>query len=514
MLSKATRRVIDERLAQERGRIDKDAPLRVALAYPSPYAVGMSSLGYQRIYRAIQAIEGAAAERIFLDDGADRPNARLDRPVSYESLRPLDDFSIVAFSVAYENELVGLVRMLDAANIPLFSEARDESAPFVLIGGPLTFSNPLPISPFADAIVMGEAEGIVEWAIETLASEPSRAKRLEALARHPHVFVPAHHGTRMPGIAACDAALLPAFSAIRTPQAELSDMFLIEPERGCSRGCTYCVMRRSTNGGMRLVPQAALLEAIPSDVRRVGLVGAAVSDHPRIVEIVRALAERGCAVGLSSLRPDRLKDEFVEALKLGGYKTLTTALDGASERLRDLIERRGREPHYVQAAERARKYGIEKLKLYLMVGLPGETDEDIDECARFVSELSRIIPVTLGIAPFCSKRNTPLDRTPFAGIARVERRLDRLRRGLKGRAQVRATSARWAWIEYVLAQGGVAEGVAAANAVRAGARFSDFRRAFEELGHRPDGSGYSASSTPLAPERLRRRLAVVTPGAS
>ena len=303
MLSQAARRVIDQRLSEERGRIDKDAPLRIALAYPSPYAVGMSSLGYQRVYRAIQAMPGVAAERVFLEDGSDGPGARLARPVSYESLRPLDDFPIVAFSVAYENELVGLVRMLDAANIPLYAESRDESVPIVLIGGPLTFSNPLPIAPFADAIVMGEAEGIVEWVIDTLASETSRAKKLAALARHPHVFVPLHHGTELPGIAACDASLLPAFSAIRTPQAELSDMFLIEPERGCSRGCTYCVMRRSTNGGMRLVPQAALLEAIPAGERRVGLVGAAVSDHPRIVEIVRALAERGCSVGLSVSGP-------------------------------------------------------------------------------------------------------------------------------------------------------------------------------------------------------------------
>src|SRR5690606_34748873 len=155
---------------------------------------------------------------------------------------------------------------------------------------------------------------------------------------------------------------------------------LIEAERGCSRGCTYCVMRRSTNGGMRIVPKEVVLEAIPRDASRVGLVGAAVSDHPKIVEIVSALADRGCHVGLSSLRPDRLKDEFVAALKRAGYRTLTTALDGPSERMRGIIERRGREPHYVAAAERARKHGMDRLKLYLMVGLPGEADEDIDEC--------------------------------------------------------------------------------------------------------------------------------------
>jgi radical SAM superfamily enzyme YgiQ (UPF0313 family) len=280
-------------------------------------------------------------------------------------------------------------------------------------------------------------------------------------------------------------------------------MFLIEAERGCSRGCTYCVMRRSTNGGMRLVQKETILERIPPDARKVGLVGAAVSDHPRIVEIVRALAERGLEVGLSSLRPDRLKDEFVEALKLAGYKTLTTALDGPSERMRDLIERRGREPHYQQAAERARKYGMDCLKLYLMVGLPGETDEDIDECVRFVSELSKIVPIALGVAPFCSKRNTPLDRMPYAGVRTVEARLSRLRGGLKGRADVRPTSARWAWVEWVLAQGGRDEGIAVSRAVRSGGTFADYRRAFRELGHTPDGAGYASVTTPLAPERLR-----------
>jgi len=286
-------------------------------------------------------------------------------------------------------------------------------------------------------------------------------------------------------------------------------MFLIEPERGCSRGCTYCVMRRSTNGGMRLVPKEVVLERIPKDARRVGLVGAAVSDHPRIVDILRALAERGAEVGISSLRPDRLKDEFVEALHAVGYRTLTTALDGASERLRDLIERRGREEHYVAAAERAKKHGMDRMKLYLMIGLPGETDADIDECARFVSELSRILPVALGVAPFCSKKNTPLDRMPFAGMRTVESRMDRLRSGLKGRADVRAMSARWAWIEWVLAQGGAAEGAALAKATRAGGRFADFRKAFGELGQTPDGQGYEALSMPLAPERAKlKRLAI------
>lgn len=502
-ISEHTRRLVRERLADEVGRIDKEAPHRVALAYPSPYRVAMSSLGYQRIYRAIQELPGFAAERVFLPDEGDRPGARIERPVSYETLRELGEFPIVAVSVAYEIELAGLVRMLEASGIPAFSSERDETSPFLLAGGPLTFSNPLPLSPFVDAIVMGEGEGLVERCLELVVASRTRRDALEALAKLEHVFVPALHGDALPRPSTADDELLPAHSVIRTPNTELSNMFLIEPERGCSRGCTYCVMRRSTNGGMRLVPKEVVLERIPSDARRVGLVGAAVSDHPRIVEILRALAERGTEVGISSLRPDRLKDEFVEALQRVGYRTLTTALDGASERLRDLIERRGREEHYVAAAERAKKHGMDRMKLYLMIGLPGETDTDIDECARFVGELSRILPIALGVAPFCSKKNTPLDRMPFAGLRVVDARLDRLRRGLQGRADVRSTSARWAWIEWVLAQGSAPEGAALAKATRAGGRFADFKKAFAELGHEPDGQGYDSVTMPLAPERAK-----------
>jgi hypothetical protein len=122
-----------------------------------------------------------------------------------------------------------------------------------------------------------------------------------------------------------------------------------------------------------------------------------------------------------------------------------------------------------------------------------------------VSELSRVVPIALGVAPFCSKRKTPLDRMPFAGVHTVDARLERLRRGLAGRADVRPTSARWAWVEWVLAQGGEAEGRALFAAVRAGGRFADYRRAFGDLGHEPNGAGYREVATPLAPERLSRR---------
>lgn len=473
---------IRARVRDEVGTCVKDAPDKVALVYPSPYHVGMSSLGFQTIYREINEHPGRAAERAFLPDDVDA-HVRARLPLStYESLRPVGDFPVIGMSVAFELELAGVVRCLELAGLPVLAKERDDRHPFVLMGGPLTFSNPLPLSPFADAILIGEADETVNQALDVIFSLGTRKERLQKLADTiPSCFVPELHGDALPLGAKCDDARLPAHAVIRTPHTELRNMFLIEAERGCSRGCAYCVMRRSTNGGMRIVPMPTILAKIPEDAQKIGLVGAAVSDHPKICDLIETLADQGREVSLSSLRPDRLNDRFVAALRKAGHTALTTASDGASQRLRDTINRKTREKHLHEVARLAREHGMKRLKLYMMVGLPGELDEDIDELVNFGLEISRTIPLSLGIAPFVSKRNTPLDGLPFAGMDVVEARLARLRKGVKGRVDVRATSARWAWVEYVLAQGGAAEGLAVYEAVKAGGKFADYKRAFAAL---------------------------------
>jgi radical SAM superfamily enzyme YgiQ (UPF0313 family) len=469
-------------LDQEEGTLYKDAPEAVALVYPSPYRVGMSSLGFQTIYRRLNAAPARAAHRAFLPDDVEAFRGSRIPLFTFEGSRPVSSYRVVAFSVAYELEIAGLIDCLELSDIPVLAEDRDERHPFVIAGGPLTFSNPLPLAPFVDVVLMGEAEESVNVALDVLFAGGSRADALATLARAvPSAFVPSIHGDAMPPVEKTDDAELPARSQIVTPNTELRDMFLIEPERGCHRGCTYCVMRRSTNGGMRLVDKDTVLSLIPDNVKRVGLVGAATTDHPQITEIVEAIVATGRGVGLSSLRADRLNDRFVAALKSGGHRVLTTASDGASQRLRDFIQRKNRTEVLVRAAEIARRQGMKRMKLYMMVGIPTETDDDIDELIAFSIELSKIIPLSLGIAPFVAKRNTPLDGTEFAGIDVVEARLARLRRGLKGRVEMRPTSARWAWIEYVVAQGGADVGRAIYEAKTNGARYRDYKRAFDAL---------------------------------
>jgi radical SAM superfamily enzyme YgiQ (UPF0313 family) len=469
------------RMREEIGAVDKEAPETIALVYPSPYRVAMSSLGYQTIYRSINATEGRAAHRAFLPDDLEAWRQSRTPLVTYEKLRPVSDYPVIAFSVAYEAEVAGLIQSLELAGVPPLAEERTDQHPFILAGGPLTFSNPLPLAPFVDALVMGEADQSVHAVLDVFFGSDSKAGATRALSGCPHVFVPSVHGDILPPIDKTESTALPAFSQIITPQTELRNMFLIEPERGCHRGCTYCVMRRSTNDGMRIVKKERILSLIPDHAKRVGLVGAATTDHPQITDVVNALVDSGREVGLSSLRADRLNDDLVAALRRGGHRILTTASDGASQRMRDIIQRKTSEEQLRQAAKLARRHGMKRLKLYIMVGLPDETDDDIDELIEFSTELSSLIPLSLGVAPFVAKRNTPLDGAPFAGMPLVEARLRRLRRGVRGRVDVRATSARWAWVEYVLAQGGRAEGLAVLEAVHAGGGFSDWKRAFNAL---------------------------------
>lgn len=476
-----------ELLAAERGTLFKEAETRIALVYPSPYRAAMSSLGYQQIYRTLHAMPGVAADRAMLPETEGR----------FETLEqgaPVGSYPMLAYSVAYELEIAGVVETLERASIPPLRDQRNNRHPLIIAGGPLTFSNPAPLAPFCDVIVVGEGEELIVELV-TLAREAGfeREKLWDLLGGRPGYYLPHIHGETVPKVAAVDDALLPARSVIATPHTELADMFMTEAARGCSRGCTYCVMRRSTNNGMRIVPRETIIAGIPEGIGKVGLVGAAVTDHPDIAAIVRDVVDGGRQVGISSLRADKLTDELVGLLARGGYRTLTVAADGASERMRRVVERSTQAKHLIRSAELARMHGLKTLKVYMMLGVPSETDADVDELVQLSKELAAIHPrVAYGLAPFVAKRNTPLDGTEFAGIDLVDKRLTRLRKGLTaaglgGKVEVRATSARWAWVEYMLAQGESVAGLALMDAHHAGGSFAAYKKAFETHNVLPTG---------------------------
>lgn len=488
---------IARRMGQERGNVFALGGPRVAMLYPSPYRAGMSSLGFQWILQILRQA-GFSAERAFLpDDANDAVGTKSKGLVTYETRTPLSNFDVVAVSLAYELELAGLVKALELAGIPPLRRDRRPSDPLILLGGPLTFSNPLPAAPYVDAMLLGEAEDVVVEAVHLLHDVHHGSNRCDALAqlaRLEGAYVPELHGTCLPAVAKASDNLLPARGPILAPEAELSDMFMIEGERGCHRQCTFCVMRRSTNGGMRLVTPDRVLGFIPDEAKRVGLVGAAISDHPKLVDILANIVGSGRQVGVSSLRADRIarRPEIARLLREGGYTTLTVASDAASKRLRRTIAKGTTEAHLLEVAKLAHEHKYRLVKVYMMVGVPDETEADLDELIAFTAEMASIHPVALGVAPFVAKRNTPLDGAPYAGIKKVEAHLKRIQVGLrkatKGRAELRPTSARWAWVEYMLAQGGPEHGEAVMRAVHSGGRFADWKRellAVDEATMRP-----------------------------
>ncbi|MCA9651624.1 MAG: radical SAM protein [Myxococcales bacterium] len=484
----SSRALIEARLSHERGTLGLDGTAPVCMVYPSPYRVGMSSLGFQTLYRLLN-LHGPGAHRAFLPDGWEPAALPWPQPrvpiLSYEGRRPVSAYPVLAMSVAYELEIAGVIRLLEGAGIPVLACERGPRDPVVVAGGPLTNSNPSVLLPFVDVLIAGEGEELLPQAVDRLLSAGSREAGIEAAGSLPHTI----RGEVVPGLleplptmATVAREHLPAFSAITTPHTELRDMFLVEPERGCSRRCTFCVMRGATTGGMRLLDVETPLSLVPEHAKRVGLVGAAVTDHPRLAELVARVVQTGRGIGISSLRADRLSPELLDQLARGGYRQITVASDGISERMRTVLHRKIHADDLRRAARLVAEHGgYRGLKLYQMIGAPTETDDDVDELVELSRELSGIVPLTLTISTFVAKRNTPLDRQPFVGVKAADARLRRLRRGLQGRVDLRPQSPRWAHVEYLLAQRGPEAGRAALRAVHAGGRYRDWVQAFESL---------------------------------
>lgn len=444
-----------QRLDAELGTIYREGSLRVALVYPSPYRLGMSSLGFQTIYRLLNDRPDTVCERSFLPDDPEQYRRTRTPLFTYESQRPVGDSDVIAFSVAYETEVIGLLDCFELSGIPLWAHERtDQQWPLVIIGGPLTFSNPLPVSPFADVVVMGEGEELIGHILSWYKDSDNRQNFLRDVALLPGVYVPSIHGEQLRGVAQSNDDFLPAYSPIITADTELSNMHLVENARGCHRGCTFCVMRRSTNQGMRAIAPERVLATIPDHATRVGLVGAATTDHPKILDIMRSIVDSGREVSLSSLRADRLNDEFMGLLARGGARTLTVASDGSSERMRKIAQKHIKDKHLIHAAELVKRHKFKQLKLYMVIAYPEETMDDIEEMITFVTELSKICSVALGMSPLVAKKNTPLDGVPFEDQKSLEAKIKRVHKALGRRVDIRATSVRWSWIEYQLAQGG------------------------------------------------------------
>ncbi|GGJ84697.1 B12-binding domain-containing radical SAM protein [Deinococcus aquiradiocola] len=473
------RKTIKPLLDDEIGTIHKQAPARVTLAFPNRYSVGMASLGYQVIYRLFNNVDGVACERTFLPDDPDAFEGTGEALPTVESGRDAGDCQLFAMSVSFELDLTNIIRTLDLAGIHPLREKRDDSDAIVMIGGPLTSSNPYPLTPFADVIAIGDGEQIVPVLAEALRDATSREDFYDLVDGMPGIFLPARH-SHEPQWATAPKELLPAYSQIVTPHSELSNMFLVEAQRGCPRPCTFC-LARTMYGPNRNNQGQELLDTIPDWVTKVGLVGAALSDFPHTKFVGRTLTDRGIKLGVSSIRADTVDAELAEILKAGGLRTFTVASDAPSERLRQWLKKGITTEDLLKTAQISRDLGFKGLKVYMMIGLGPENDDDITELISFTKELAKVNRIALGISPFVPKRHTPHFQDSFAGVKTIENRLKRIQKELRTTAELRNVSAKWAWVENVIARGGADVGMAA-YAIYRNESIGAWKKALDDVG--------------------------------
>jgi radical SAM superfamily enzyme YgiQ (UPF0313 family) len=451
---------IRARLSHETGTIIKDwgGKLPIALIYPNSYYLGMSNLGIQAIYRFINDRPDAVCERSFYEESN-------DMPLAMESQRPLTDFAVLAFSISYELDYFNVVGMLKASGIPLFAKDRDETHPLVIAGGPCITANPMPLSPFFDCLCIGEAEAILPTMLPVIkeGSSENRQELLKALAVLPGVYVPGYKQKTIARQWLADLDSFPVHSTVLTRDTELGDMYLIEIQRGCKWGCHFCLVSCAYKP-LRFHSFDSLVEQAKAGLKlrkRLGLVGPAVTDHPQIEELVARLHKMGAKISVSSLRIKPLPLAILGEVIKGGTNTVALAPEAGSQRLRTYIHKGINEDDILEAVEKVAEQGVKQLKLYFMIGLPTETDDDIEEMARLVTKCKELLDkhltgsrITLTIAPFVPKAGTPFQRQGMESMAVLKRRLSLLKNQLTEKGvSVKNESLEWSEVQTVLSRG-------------------------------------------------------------
>lgn len=467
--------------------VNPHAGQKIAIVYPNTYFVGMSNLGLHIIYEEINLRNDSVCERIFLPEkkeleAYDKTKTPL---MSVETQRPMHQFDVVAFDVTFEMDYFHIPLMLRHGRVPIMGKDRTEFDPIVIAGGPCATFNPEPFADFIDAFIIGEGEGIVSRVLDII-----RDGKMEGLDRHailrqladvsgvyvPSLYVPIYNedgefkgydiAEGVPKTIKRHFEMLTSGgeTVVATNYTEFGAMYIIEVARGCGRHCRFCMA-----GYCFRVPRVRPLDILKEGVERaeklgkkVGLMGAAISDYPEVDELVNYIRSKDMRYSCASLRADSLTQAVVDGLADSGQKTITIAPETGSERLRRVINKGISEEHLQNAATLSAKSGIQHMRLYIMIGLPTETDEDIEAIVGLaertqahMAEVGCKGRLTLSINPFIPKPFTPFQWMAMDNQKTVEKKLQYIKKALQKnrRIEVLVESPKEAYIQGVLARG-------------------------------------------------------------
>ncbi|MBI3399587.1 MAG: TIGR03960 family B12-binding radical SAM protein [Deltaproteobacteria bacterium] len=474
-------------LSKEKGTVYKECGGRISvcLVYPNSYFVGMSNLGFQAVYHILNSLDYVVCERVFLPDAGDirefdRTNTCL---FSLESQRPLAEFDIIAFSISFEEDYLNILKIFDFAKIPFLSSERNKAKPLIMAGGVAVTLNPEPIADFFDLFAVGEGEEFIPEFLDAFrtAYHKARTKQglLQALIAAAGVYIPSFYHISYQGnlikefkpangspekIKSRKVKNLNAFptpaSNILTNETNFRNTYLLEVERGCGRGCRFCAA-----GFVYLPPRERGLQSLKDEVlegmaatKKIGFVGAAVSEYSGLKPLCKTVIENAGELTLSSIRLDALDQDNLQLFKNGGYKTMTIAPEAGSERLRDVINKRISEKDIIMSTSLISKAGIQKLKLYFIIGLPTETIEDIETIVNLVLKIKTAMHgglITVSINPFIPKPFTPFQWCGYEDMESLKNKMDIIKKGLKIEKGIKLSflSLRQGYIQTLLSVG-------------------------------------------------------------